>query len=119
MDSEINKMCQQKITTVMLDRRIEHGLEGTRGQDRTCGRTGYEHAADVRDDAGGGDHACANGRRETVGGHDGGATGCENGTASSRRTGDGAIRGKGSRANAMGRSPGTKRRSQGGRFYLR
>ena len=33
---------------------------------------------------GGGDHACANGRRETVGGHDGGATGCEDGTASSR-----------------------------------
>ena len=35
------------------ERRIEHGLEGTRGQDRTCGRTGHEHAADVRDDAGG------------------------------------------------------------------
>jgi hypothetical protein len=33
---------------------------------------GHEHAADVRDDAGGGDHACPNGRRETVGGHDGG-----------------------------------------------
>ena len=44
----------------ILERRIEHGLEGTRGQDRTCGRTGHEHAADVRDDAGGGDHACAN-----------------------------------------------------------
>src|SRR5580704_9864061 len=65
-------------------RGIVHGLEGTRGQDRTCGRTGNEHAADVRDDAGGGDHACANGRRETVGGHDGGATGCEDGTAASR-----------------------------------
>ena len=39
--------------------------------------------ADVRDDAVGGDHACANGRRETVGGQDGGDTGCEDGTASS------------------------------------
>jgi len=36
----------------ILERRIEHGLERTRGQDRTCGRTGHEHAADVRDDAG-------------------------------------------------------------------
>ena len=42
------------------ERRIQHGLEGTRGQDRTCRRTGHEHAADVRNDAGGGDHACAN-----------------------------------------------------------
>ena len=67
-----------------LERRIEHGLEGTRGQDRTHGRTGHEHAADVRDDAGGGDHACANGRRVTVGGHDGGASRCEDRTASSR-----------------------------------
>ena len=36
-------------------RGIGHGLEGTRGQDRTCGSTGHEHAADVRDDAGGRD----------------------------------------------------------------
>ena len=45
----------------ILERRIEHGLEGTRGQDRTCGRTGHEHAADVRNDAGGGDHQEING----------------------------------------------------------
>ena len=36
--------CGREVRIHPRHRRIEHGLEGTRGQDRTCGRTGHEHA---------------------------------------------------------------------------
>src|SRR5437667_9397398 len=58
-------------------------------------------------------HARA-GASKFVGRHNGGSTGCQDGTASPWRTGDRALRRKRPNSNAMGRSTGTQRRSQAG-----
>src|SRR4051794_2877451 len=78
-------------------------LEGPRHPHCAHGGTGYEHPADSRHDAGGGDYACERRGAAALGGYGGGAAGGEIGRAPSWRTGDDPLYSEGTRAVPVGR----------------